>query len=91
MKIRIDVECTPEEARRALGMPDVSDLNRTLVDHLQQRLEQTMSEMDTETLLRAWLPAGAESWRKMQEAFWSNLAGAASGGREPGGGTGKDE
>lgn len=90
MKIRIDVECTPEEARRALGLPDVSELNRAFTEHIQSRMTQALSEMDADALLRTWLPSGSEGWRKMQEAFWSNLAGAA-GGRDTGGGKKEDE
>ncbi len=32
MKVRIEIDCTPEEARAALGLPDVSGLNEQLVE-----------------------------------------------------------
>ena len=31
MKFTVNVECTPEEARRFVGLPDVTPLNEMLV------------------------------------------------------------
>ena len=31
MKVNVEVECTPEEARRFLGLPDVSKANEAYV------------------------------------------------------------
>ncbi|RDD63572.1 DUF6489 family protein [Ferruginivarius sediminum] len=77
MKIRVDVECTPEEARRFLGLPDVTGLNEAVTNSLQQRIDEAIQTMDTDTLLRTWLPAGTETWRQMQESFWKHLASVA--------------
>ena len=32
MKVNVEVDCTPEEARRFLGLPDVSKANEAYVD-----------------------------------------------------------
>jgi Tfp pilus assembly PilM family ATPase len=90
MKIRINVDCTPEEARRFFGLPDVSGINETITANVQQRIEQTIQDMDADTLLKTWLPGGAESWQQMQEAVWKHLASAMSGQSKPGG-TGEDK
>ena len=31
MKVSLDIDCTPEEARRFLGLPDVTEANEALV------------------------------------------------------------
>lgn len=79
MKIHIDIDCTPEEARRFLGLPDVSEVNHMAMDKVRQRLKKTLEEMDPETMLRTWLPAGLEGWRQMQDVFWQEVTKAAGG------------
>ena len=37
MKINVEVDCTPAEARAFLGLPDVAPLNEALVAEMQQR------------------------------------------------------
>lgn len=32
MKVNVEIDCTPEEARRFLGLPDVSKANEAYVD-----------------------------------------------------------
>ena len=34
MKVNVEVDCTPEEARRFLGLPDVSEANAVYMDAL---------------------------------------------------------
>lgn len=44
MKLTIDIDCTPQEARQFLGLPDVEALNDMIVSELSKR---TKAEMDT--------------------------------------------
>ena len=43
MKMTIEVDCTPEEARRFMGLPDVSGLNDHLVGEMTKRIDATSS------------------------------------------------
>ena len=36
-----------------------------------------MEQMDTETMMRTWLPVGMQGLEQIQKMFWSRLAGAA--------------
>ena len=38
MKITMDVECTPEEARAFLGLPDVKPMQEQLMREVQDRM-----------------------------------------------------
>lgn len=84
MKISIDIECSPEEARRFFGLPDVSAVNDTLVEAVHARMSDTLANLDGETLLRQWMGGGTQAWQSMQNAFWDQMRRAAGGG----GGTG---
>jgi len=41
MKITVDIDCTPEEARKFLGLPDVAPMQETLMRQVQERMEAT--------------------------------------------------
>ena len=43
MKLSVEVDCTPEEARRFLGLPDVSLLNEKIVDEMRKQVEANMA------------------------------------------------
>jgi hypothetical protein len=77
MKIKIDVECTPEEARSFLGLPDVRPMQDAMMQHAQQRMEEAMAAMDPESLWRTWMGTGMPPG--MQE-FWSRFTQGGKGG-----------
>lgn len=81
MKIRIEVDCEPQEARAFLGLPDVEAFQRETVEQVGKRMKAYFETLDPERLARMWMPAGAEAWDSMQKAF-SRFAGAAAPDRE---------
>jgi hypothetical protein len=76
MKITVDIDCTPEEARQLMGLPDVSDMQQEVVDEIRKRLLAGLDAMDPQAMLQGWNPAGAEGWEQIQKMFWSGLAAA---------------
>ncbi|HEX6977710.1 MAG TPA: DUF6489 family protein [Alphaproteobacteria bacterium] len=84
MKIKFDIDCTPEEARAFLGLPDVQPMQKAVMEEVTQRVKQAMAAMDPETILKTWLPASIESWEHLQKAFWGQIdPDKWSGGTEP--------
>ena len=79
MKIHFDIDCTPEEARSFLGLPDVTGLQADVVAKLRERLMANIEGMEPDALLKTWMPAGVEGWEKMVKGFWEQM-GTASGG-----------
>lgn len=73
MKITFDIDCTPQEARAFLGLPDLDDLYKTMVGRLEERMTQAMNAMEPEVLLRTWFPASLEGMERIQKAFWSQF------------------
>ena len=80
MKIKVDVECTPEEARTFLGLPDVKPMQDALLQQAQERMSAAMQAMDPETMMRTWMPAGVQSFENLQK-FWTNFTAAAGRGK----------
>lgn len=77
MKITVDVDCTPEEARTFLGLPDVKPMQDALLRQAQDRLAASMQAMDPETMMRTWMPAGVQGLEQLQK-FWAHFANAAA-------------
>ncbi|MFP4519893.1 MAG: DUF6489 family protein [Oceanicaulis sp.] len=76
MKVNIDIECSPEEARAFFGLPDVTPLNAALVEEMQKRMSANMDAMEPEALVRSWMSYGGE-WQKQ---FMGLMAQASGGG-----------
>jgi hypothetical protein len=71
MKVTVDVECTPAEARAFLGLPDVAPLNDHLVEEMRRRLDENLTAMRPEELMKNWFAMGGqatEQFRKLMMA-----------------------
>ena len=77
MKMTIEVDCTPEEARRFMGLPDVSALNEHLVNEMKGRIDANMSLISPDELMKNWMAFGQgaqEQFRKLMEVGMSAAA-----------------
>lgn len=84
MKITIEVDCTPQEARAFFGMPDVTPLNEALVARLQEQMGAAMSSLGPEALVKLWVPLGAQGIDQLQKLVFGALRGSGeSGGETP--------
>ena len=78
MKITINVDCSPEEARSFLGLPDVKPMQTAMMEEVENRMRANMEAMDPEILMKTWLPAGIEGFEQMQKTFWAQTGQAGS-------------
>ncbi|WP_203291091.1 DUF6489 family protein [Maricaulis parjimensis] len=60
MKVNIEIDCTPEEARTFLGLPDVKAFNQMMMDEMLRRAEANMDQMDPEVLMKQWTAFGGQ-------------------------------
>ena len=82
MKISIDIDCSPAEARQFLGLPDVTAVNAALAEALQARVAEAAKTMDPETFVKTWLPAGMKGMEELQRMMWANFAGTGGTGEK---------
>ncbi len=71
MKINVEIDCTPEEARRAVGLPDLTPLHDRYIAMMTETMEKGPSPELFETMTRAWGPMGEASmsmWRGLLES-----------------------
>jgi hypothetical protein len=84
MKAKLEVDCTPAEARAFLGLPDVSSLNEHMVQEMKSRLDANMAMIAPEELMRNWMAFGgqaSEQFMKLMTAATSGVRTGASKGR----------
>jgi hypothetical protein len=76
MKVTVDIDCTPEEARRFMGLPDLSSVHAVYLAKMERMIDEGITADNVETMVRAWSPmgdAGMAMWRQMFE----QISGAA--------------
>lgn len=73
MKITVDIDCTPEEARSFLGLPNVGPMNDMIVAEMGRRAKENLDTLaDPERMVQQWMTMSG----KGVEAF-QGLMGAA--------------
>lgn len=75
MKISVDIDCTPEEARRFFGLPEVQPLQEALLKEVQERMTANIKAMDAKALIETWLPATMKGFEQLQQMFMAQMAG----------------
>ena len=75
MKIKLDIDCTPEEVRQFFGLPEVKPLQEELLKEVQERLRANIKAMDPEAMLKTWLPTTLKGFEQLQEMFLAQMAG----------------
>jgi Family of unknown function (DUF6489) len=73
MKVNFDIECTPEEARRFMGLPDLAPMQERMMKELEERMAENLRALDPETLVKTWMPMTMQGWGDMQKTFWSQM------------------
>ena len=71
MKINVEVDCTPEEARRFMGLPDLTPIHDIYLKKLQEVVENPTNPEALQQLVQNWSPmgeAGMNFWKGMFEA-----------------------
>ncbi len=82
MKVNVEIDMTPEEARKLMGLPDVSRLQDEMVKEMQRRMKAALDTSDPEAMLRAWMPLGGQGFEQFQRFLWDS-AKLAAGGQQP--------
>lgn len=89
MKIHIEIECTPDEAREFLGLPDVEQANAIYVESITSAMKGVSSAEQLEQYAKQLAPMG-QMGLKMFQSFVES-AGAGGAGRERKTGSGPEK
>ena len=79
MKIKVECECTPAEARAFLGLPDVKVLNEHMVAEMKSRMDANMALAAPEELMKTWMSLGGQATEQFRKIMTAAATGAARG------------
>ena len=79
MKVNIEIDCTPLEARRFMGLPDVEPMQTAVMDSLQKQMMSNIEKISPESLLQSWFTFDPKLAERFQDMFvaMAGLGGSA--------------
>lgn len=82
MKVHVEIDCTPEEARTFLGLPDVGKANQFYVDAIANAMKGAGNLDQLQEFAKGLAPMG-QVGMKMFQSFMENGNAFASGAKKP--------
>lgn len=74
MKVNIEIDCTPVEARTFLGLPDVSQVNAVYVENLTKAMQGVTSLEQLKEMSQQWAPMGQMGLKLFQNILEGGAA-----------------
>ena len=68
MKINVEVDCTPEEARAFMGLPDLKPVHDVYIKMMLDAVENQTNPEAFQAMVQQWAPMGDAGMN-----FWRNL------------------
>jgi hypothetical protein len=78
MKMTMEVDCTPEEARRFLGLPDVTEANQAYVEAVTKAIRGEASLEQIQAYAKQLAPVGQAGVKLFQQIMESGAGAAMS-------------
>ena len=69
MKVNVEIDCTPLEARQFFGLPDVSPMQVAVMDKLQQQMLANIETVTPEALMKSWFTFDPKLAERFQDMF----------------------
>jgi Family of unknown function (DUF6489) len=82
MKMNIEIDCSPEEARRLLGLPDVTEANEAYVANISKMMKGAPDLDQLQELGKSIAPMGQMGLQLFQQLIETGAKAAFSGGKD---------
>ena len=69
MKVTIEIECTPDEARQFMGLPDVKPMQAALMGRMEAQMSEAADRFSPDALLRSWMSLMPGTPEGMRDVF----------------------
>ena len=69
MKVNVEIDCTPQEARQFIGLPDVQPMQIAVMDRLQQQVMSNIEKVSPEALIQSWFSFDPKLAERFQDMF----------------------
>jgi hypothetical protein len=75
MKVTVEVDCTPDEARVFLGLPDVKPMQAAVMASIEQQMIRSAESFSPDTMLKTWFTTMPQVSSQMQDMFTRMMGG----------------
>ncbi len=79
MKVHIEIDCTPEEARTFMGLPDVSKANSVYVDTMSKAMKGVSNPEQLQEYAKQLAPMGQVGLKLFQSFVEGGMKAGAAG------------
>jgi Family of unknown function (DUF6489) len=69
MKVNVEIDCTPDEARAFFGLPNVQPMQNAVMDKLQQQMMSNIEKVSPEALMQSWFTFDPKIAERFQDMF----------------------
>ncbi len=69
MKITVEVDCTPIEARAFFGLPDVQPMQAAMMDKMQDKMMENIDKFSPDGIIQSWFTFDPKMAEKFGDMF----------------------
>src|SRR3984885_2759914 len=69
MKVNVEIDCTPLEARQFFGLPDVQPMQTAVMEKLQNQMMANIQKVSPEALMQSWLTFDPKIAERFSDMF----------------------
>jgi hypothetical protein len=84
MKFNIEIDCTPEEARKLFGLPDLEPIHDIYLSRVRELMAKGITPDLVEGMVKSWAPMGEAGLGLVQSMLGQFGSGAMGGSRKTG-------
>lgn len=81
MKISMEIECSAQEVREVLGMPDVTELQEKWMQQVEAQMQDELGKFSTDEIMKSWTAGASANFSAMQKLAEAFTAGMAKSGK----------
>ncbi len=80
MKVTIDIDCTPQEARQFVGLPDVEPMQKAVMAEIERRMLAEIERFGPDNLVKNFVPMMMQGASWLPDMFQQVMKSATGGG-----------
>ncbi|MGE5146387.1 MAG: DUF6489 family protein [Candidatus Eiseniibacteriota bacterium] len=77
MKVTINIDCSPEEARTFFGLPDVKGVQDEMMKQVVDRMKGGFTDKDIADMVKMMM-SGVQGVEQFQKMFWAQFTGTGA-------------
>ncbi len=69
MKVTVEIDCTPDEARQFLGLPDLKPMHAAVMAKMEAQVTEAADRFSPDAMLRSWMSLVPQTPDQLKDAI----------------------